>query len=1312
MKKLYFSFKVILLSVMLVLVTCNLQAQLSAGNIAFTGFNADGSDDVSFVALVTINTGEVIIFEDNEWNGTTWNDANENAFIWTATSPVAAGTIVHLNTVSAATPTASTGTIAYGASGTYGSNRGLGNSDEVLYAYQGSRAAPVFITAVANGGFIAANGVLTGTGLTAGTNAVNLALLDDDLDIASYTGARNNQASFAAYMSIVNTPANWNFQDASGDQSADGTQPDVPFSSTPFTLAGLPSVTLSVSANAGTEAAQTSITVTATASSAVSGDQSVTVDVGGVDITPGDYTLTGTTITILNGQTSGSVTFQVVDDAVAESLETGILTISSPSGGIVLGSPVSQNIDITDNDVVIPSVTLSVSANAGTEAAMTSITATVTASSPVSGNQTVSIAVSGAGITTDDYLISGLTITILNGQTTGTATFTIRNDAEMEGNETATLTISSPSGGITLGSPVSQNITITDNTCQALIRKSTVGSANGAEISAFDPASSRVFTVAGPVMEYYSLSNAGILSGPTNMPFGFSAPGGTSVLPNSVTIRNGIAAVSYAVVDAVSLAQQPGIVAFYNAATATYIHHVTVGYLPDMIIYTPDGTKLMTANEGEPNSYGQGNSFDPEGSVSIIDISGGVLSATVQTVGFSSFNGQIAALRAAGVRIYGPGATVAQDLEPEYIAFSDDGTRAYVTLQENNAVAEVDIATATALQILPLGLKNHNLPGNGLDASDRDLAPGFSTGTINIQNWPVFGMYQPDAISGFTVGGNRYYITANEGDSRAWTGFSEEVRVGAGAYLLDPTVFPNAATLKLNQNLGRLQLTNATGDTNNDGDFDQIHALGARSFSIWSSTFSQIFDSGDQLEQISAAQNPLSFNSDGTPASYDSRSDNKGPEPEAVTTGTVNGVLYAFVGTERTGDIYVYDISNPATPVFKQYIDHPADQGVEGLIFIPASQSPTGKALVISTAEVSRTVTVYEFSLVAPALVTANTTITTTQDASTTYGDCAGLVLKMVQNGAVPVAGNVESRVWIDPSVMTFNSRPYLQRHYQITPAANPTTSTARITLYATQAEFDNFNAVSAIDIPTGPGDISGIGNLRVFKFSGSSSDGSGAPGTYTQPGLEIDPADSDIVWNAADNRWEISFDVVGFSGFIIVNADIAILPLTWLEVKGTLNAAKKAVISWKVSENGVNNYEVEKSIDGIHFSPAITESSRGDGVNNYQFTEATALNGTAWYRIRQNELSGRYGYSSVIKLGNQQKGLLTVYPNPVNDILTINAGTDMLNTQLQLTDMSGKVMQWLTITQSSFTLNITGYASGIYLLKADNGTVIKIIKQ
>jgi uncharacterized protein len=626
------------------------------------------------------------------------------------------------------------------------------------------------------------------------------------------------------------------------------------------------------------------------------------------------------------------------------------------SGALTVGNVVPP--------IATPTVNLSVSSTSGAEANTTAITVTATAASAVTGNQTVALGVTGAGITASDYYLTSNTIAIPNGQTTGSVTFIVADDTIAEGAETAVLTIGTPSAGLTLGTTIAQSITIANNDTSFLKKVGGILSTNGAEIPAFDPGSDRLFVVAGPVIETYSVSSTGALTLAAPLVPGFAAPTGTTIIPNSVAVKNGIVAVAYAVQNTATLAQQKGRVSFYNAATGAFLNFVEVGFLPDMLTFTPDGTKVLVANEGEPNSYGVvGTSFDPEGSVSVINLASGVATATVQNAGFTSFNSQIAALKAAGVRITGPGSTVAQDLEPEYIAVAPDGLTARITLQENNAIAILDIATATITSVTSLGVKDYSLAGNGFDASDRDLTS--STGKINIQNWPVAGLYQPDAITSFVTNGQTYYITANEGDSRAYTGFSEEIRVGAAGYVLDPSKFPNAANLKLDANLGRLQLTNATGDTDGDGDFDRIEAFGARSFSIWNASGVQVFDSGDQLEKITAAQTPTLFNSDGLAATFDTRSDNKGPEPEGVVTGVINNRTYAFVGLERSGDVIVYDVSNPIAPQFIQYINTPEDTGTEGLTFVSATDSPTGKPLLITANEVSKTVGVFEIN--APA---------------------------------------------------------------------------------------------------------------------------------------------------------------------------------------------------------------------------------------------------------------------------------------------------------------------------------------------------------
>ncbi|MEM9450411.1 MAG: choice-of-anchor I family protein [Cyanobacteria bacterium P01_E01_bin.6] len=468
-----------------------------------------------------------------------------------------------------------------------------------------------------------------------------------------------------------------------------------------------------------------------------------------------------------------------------------------------------------------------------------------------------------------------------------------------------------------------------------------------AEINAYDPDSQRLFVVNSDATTLDVLD----LSDPTN-PTLIGSIDATSfgAGANSVAVKNGVVAVAIES----DPSTDPGQVVFFDAdvniasfdsASAT---SVTVGSLPDAVTFTADGSKLLVANEAEPD-----DGIDPEGSISIIDTT----TFTVQTASFTAFNGQEDALRAAGVRIF-PGASVANDLEPEFIAVSPDGSTAFVTLQENNAVAVVDIATATVTAIQPLGVKDHSADGNGFDASDDD-------GVINIQPQPVFGLFMPDAIASFEANGQVYYVTANEGDAR-----DEDDRVAN--LTLDPTAFPNAADLQQDENLGRLEVSTIDGDTDGDGDFDQLFAYGARSFSIFDSSGTLVFDSGDDFEQITAAAFPDDFNANNDEnGSFDSRSDAKGPEPEGVVVGEVGGETYAFIGLERVGGIATYNVSDPENAEFVQYINTrdfsgdaeagtAGDLGPEGLTFISASDSPNGEALLAVSNEVSGTTTIYQ----------------------------------------------------------------------------------------------------------------------------------------------------------------------------------------------------------------------------------------------------------------------------------------------------------------------------------------------------------------
>jgi hypothetical protein len=325
------------------------------------------------------------------------------------------------------------------------------------------------------------------------------------------------------------------------------------------------------------------------------------------------------------------------------------------------------------------------------------------------------------------------------------------------------------------------------------------------------------------------------------------------------------------------------------------------------------------ANEGEPNSYGLPDSVDPEGSISIITVNDG-RSPTVATAGFSAFNARADELRRLVVRIYGPNATVAQDLEPEYITVGEDGKTAYVTLQENNAIAIVDIEAARVMDIRALGFKDHMAAGMGLDASDEDGGLNTNSGTpaIKIANYPLKGLYLPDAITSYTANGVTCLVTANEGDARAdWPGFNEETRVRTHCDKgLDPAVFPDAASLILDSNLGRLRITSSpnsgSAGKNAAGQCNELYSFGARSFSIWDTSLKRIFDSGEDFERRTQSLSQATFNASHDNNTLDSRSPSKGPEPEGVVVGQLGASSSHSLGW--SGWVGSWPMTSPTRP--------------------------------------------------------------------------------------------------------------------------------------------------------------------------------------------------------------------------------------------------------------------------------------------------------------------------------------------------------------------------------------------------------------
>jgi len=436
-----------------------------------------------------------------------------------------------------------------------------------------------------------------------------------------------------------------------------------------------------------------------------------------------------------------------------------------------------------------------------------------------------------------------------------------------------------------------------------------------------------------------------------------------------------------------------------TGTTATWLKTVTGAtagsfVIPDMVTFTPDGSKVLVAIEGEPKTD---YSFDAPGGVGVIDVASGAL----KIADFTGFDASKAALKAAGVRLAAPSdgttpvagqALVSKDVEPEYITVSPDGSKAYVTLQEANSLAVVDLTGANPVvtAILPFGTKDHSLPGNGMDTSDQDSLSGANA---NIRTVPVKGMYMPDAIASFTSGFKTYLVTANEGDAREYTAFTDVARLNAktGATYtiqLDPGVFganinntsAEASTIRAAADLGRLNVSRVDGDTDNDGDIDVIHSFGGRSFSIWTidnGKLMQTYDSGDLIERTLKTQYPSVLD--------DTRSDDKGPEPEHVTLGTINGQLYAFVGLERAtagnSVIMAFEIDGPADVKYAGTVVQTGTgaQAPEAFAFVPAAQSSNGVPMLLvpnETAGVFRSAAVNDGPISFPTATGPSTTQT------------------------------------------------------------------------------------------------------------------------------------------------------------------------------------------------------------------------------------------------------------------------------------------------------------------------------------------------
>lgn len=491
---------------------------------------------------------------------------------------------------------------------------------------------------------------------------------------------------------------------------------------------------------------------------------------------------------------------------------------------------------------------------------------------------------------------------------------------------------------------------------------------SAAEIVAYHAASQRILTVNAQSGKVDILD----ASDPANPNKVASVSAGGDKEINSVAVRpDGLAIAAVQQADKT----ENGEALLFDAASGDELGRVPLGALPDNVHITKDGAYALTANEGEPSDEltadGTEYAKDPEGTVSVISLPDGVAApsvADVRTADFRAFDGPDAELDPS-IRVFGPENhhnKPSLDFEPEYISSADG--KAYVTLQENNAIGVVDIASATVEKVLPAHIADHSVVP--LDPSNKD-------GEAKLRTIPVHGLSMPDSIGAFQTNGQTYFATANEGDARDWGGYTDEVKLKElveEGQVCDSVDLPEGIEDK--KYAGNLKLSNASGWNEEKGCFDGLYSFGSRSFSIYDAEGNVVFDSGSDFEEITKDIEGLNFNADNEDPDFDDRSNNKGPEPEALTIGSVGDRTYAFIGMERVGGIFVYDVTDPAQAEFVTYtnnrdftVDYDEDNvaatslagdlGPEGLTFVSKEDSPTADALLIAGNEVSGTTTVF-----------------------------------------------------------------------------------------------------------------------------------------------------------------------------------------------------------------------------------------------------------------------------------------------------------------------------------------------------------------
>ena len=401
-----------------------------------------------------------------------------------------------------------------------------------------------------------------------------------------------------------------------------------------------------------------------------------------------------------------------------------------------------------------------------------------------------------------------------------------------------------------------------------------------------------------------------------------------------------------------------------------------LGVLPDSVSFAPDGTTALVAIEGQPvcakddpataakEDTDYSKASDPVGGVTVVDLTNPA-APVLRFAGFDKFT--VKAMKAKGIAVSSVVNDVSKDFEPEFVS-AVDNNYAFVTIQEANAIGKLNIRTATFENVTRAF--ESKLESVARDTSDRDAGAG----PRNYKR--VVGASQPDAIAAFTAGAGQYYVTANEGDAREYTCLNDDLR--ASGLKVDPRRFPDWKAWSANAALGRAKVNPTIGDLDGDGDIDNIHLRGTNSMTIYRNG-SVIWDSGELLDQIqtqafgvASINGSHSLSSDKSTMNYvgQDRSDDKGSEPEGVAVGMVGDRRIAILGLERMSALAIFDITVPKKPVFQEWLQMlpakatPAKDvkhwSPEGIVFVPADKSPSGKALIITSYELSGSLSIHQ----------------------------------------------------------------------------------------------------------------------------------------------------------------------------------------------------------------------------------------------------------------------------------------------------------------------------------------------------------------